>query len=133
MKQKKFQPNKILSYFREEWKVLLIVTISGLIYNLGLLAGPWFEGQMTECLVNILNGFRHYPDMMKLAIGYVLIIGIVQISRYIKQMDQVIWMEDGQTLIPPLILAGIVDKITAGTGASFPFILLYVRSSVFWQ
>ena len=28
-------------------------------------------------------------------------------------------------LIPPLILAGIVDKITAGTGASFPFILLY--------
>ena len=28
-------------------------------------------------------------------------------------------------LIPPLILAGIVDKITAGTGASFLFILLY--------
>ena len=85
MKQEKFQPNKILSYFRAEWKVLLIVTISGLIYNLGLLAGPWFEGQMTECLVNILNGFRHYPDMLKLVIGYVLIIGIVQISRYIKR------------------------------------------------
>lgn len=85
MKQEKFQPNKILSYFRIEWKVLLIVTISGLIYNLGLLAGPWFEGQMTECLVMILNGISHYPDMLKLVIGYVLIIGIVQISRYIKR------------------------------------------------
>lgn len=40
MKQEKFQPNKILSYFSIEWKVLLLVTISGLIYNLGLLAGP---------------------------------------------------------------------------------------------
>ena len=48
-----FQPNRILSYFRIEWKVLLIVIVSGLIYNLGLLAGPWFEGQMIECLVRI--------------------------------------------------------------------------------
>lgn len=39
MKQEKFQPNKILSYFRIEWKVLLIVSVSGLIYNLGLIKG----------------------------------------------------------------------------------------------
>lgn len=31
--------------FQIEWRVLLAVTISGLIYNLGLLVGPWFEGQ----------------------------------------------------------------------------------------
>lgn len=40
--------------FQIEWRVLLAVTISGLIYNLGLLAGPWFEGKMTGCLVDIL-------------------------------------------------------------------------------
>lgn len=40
----KFCPEKIGSYFRVEWKVLLTITISGLIYNLGLLAEPWFEG-----------------------------------------------------------------------------------------
>ena len=45
MKIKKFQADRVRSYFRIEWKVLLVVTISGLIYNLGLLAGPWFEGQ----------------------------------------------------------------------------------------
>ena len=37
---KTFQPDRVLSYFKKEWKVLLIVTISGLIYNLGLLQAP---------------------------------------------------------------------------------------------
>ena len=43
-----FRSDRIISYFQKEWRVLLVVTISGLIYNLGLLAGPWFEGQPTE-------------------------------------------------------------------------------------
>ena len=36
----KFCSEKIGSYFLVEWKVLLTITISGLIYNLGLLAEP---------------------------------------------------------------------------------------------
>ena len=40
-----FQPDRVFSYFLKEWKVLLAVAISGLIYNIGLLAGPWFEGE----------------------------------------------------------------------------------------
>ncbi|WP_373119194.1 hypothetical protein [Ruminococcus sp. Marseille-P328] len=40
-----FQPDRVFSYFLKEWKVLLAVAISGLIYNIGLLAGPWFEGK----------------------------------------------------------------------------------------
>ncbi len=83
--RKKFQPEKILSYFRLEWKVLLVVTISGLIYNLGLLAGPWFEGRMTGSLVDILKGTGGFSDMLVLVIGYVAAIGIVQISRYVKR------------------------------------------------
>ena len=54
-----FQADRVLSYFKIEWKVLLAVTVSGLIYNLGLLAGPWFEGRMTGCLVDILNGMEY--------------------------------------------------------------------------
>ena len=83
--RKKFQPEKIMSYFRLEWKVLLVVTISGLIYNLGLLAGPWFEGRMTGSLVDILKGTGGFSDMLVLVIGYVAAIGIVQISRYVKR------------------------------------------------
>lgn len=39
MKDETFRPNRVLSYFQEEWKILFFVTVSGLIYNLGLLAG----------------------------------------------------------------------------------------------
>ena len=38
-----FCPNKISSYFRAEWLTLSFVTISGLIYNVGLLAAPRSE------------------------------------------------------------------------------------------
>ena len=85
MKNKKFQADRVRSYFRIEWKVLLVVTISGLIYNLGLLAGPWFEGQMTGCLVNILQGSDHFTDMLILVTSYVVAIAVVQISRYVKR------------------------------------------------
>lgn len=83
---KKFQPDHILSYFRMEWKVLAAVTISGLIYNLGLLAGPWFEGKMAGCLVDILKNLAGFPDMLLLAGGYMLVIAIVQIARYLKRL-----------------------------------------------
>lgn len=79
-----FQPDRVLSYYKEEWKVLMVVTVSGLIYNMGLLAGPWFEGKMTGCLVNILKGTAQFSDMLVLVLAYVAAISIVQISRYIK-------------------------------------------------
>ena len=81
----KFCPEKIGSYFLVEWKVLLTITISGLIYNLGLLAEPWFEGRMTGMLVDILRGSGTFANMLSLVIGYVAAIGIVQVSRYVKR------------------------------------------------
>ena len=83
--QQNFRPDRVLSYFKAEWKVLLAVTISGLIYNVGLLAGPWFEGKMTGCLVNILNGKGIFADMRMLVIAYVVSIAVVQTARYIKR------------------------------------------------
>ena len=77
--------DQILYYFKTQWPVLLAVTISGLIYNLGLLAGPWFEGRMTGCLVDILGGKAGYRDMLVLVTAYVISIAIVQIARYIKR------------------------------------------------
>lgn len=80
-----FQADRIMSYFKAEWAVLLIVTISGLIYNLGLLAGPWFEGKMTGCLVDILGGNAVFNDMLILVTAYIVSIAVVQIARYIKR------------------------------------------------
>ena len=61
------------------------MTISGLIYNLGLIAGPWFEGKMTGCLVDILKGTKQSGVMLYLVTAYVAVIAVVQISRYIKR------------------------------------------------
>ena len=59
--------DQILHYFKTQWPVLLAVTISGLIYNLGLLAGPWFEGRMTGCLVDILGGKAGYLSLIHIS------------------------------------------------------------------
>ena len=80
-----FQADRVLSYFKLERTALATVTVSGLIYNLGLLAGPWFEGKMTGCLVDILGKKAVFNDMLILVLGYVIAIAIVQVSRYIKR------------------------------------------------
>ena len=85
MRNNKFHSDRVLSYFQAEWKVLLAVTVSGLIYNLGLLAGPWFEGKIAACLIDILNGKKFFSDMLALVAAYVPAIGVVQIARYIKR------------------------------------------------
>ena len=53
---KNFRPDHIGAYFRIEWLPLALVTVSGLIYNIGLLATPWFEGRLAQCLADILGG-----------------------------------------------------------------------------
>ena len=55
------KPDQIGSYFVTEWKPLLAVTVSGLIYNIGLLAGPWFEGRLAQCLLDVFTGKKFLP------------------------------------------------------------------------
>lgn len=54
-KDKTFRPDRVLFYFKAEWLPLAFVTLSGLVYNIGLLATPWFEGRLAQCLADILG------------------------------------------------------------------------------
>lgn len=86
MRSKKgFQANRVLSYFKAEWVTLATVTVSGLIYNIGLLAAPWFEGRMAGRLVDILGGSGALPSMLRLAVCYAAVTALVQGARYIKR------------------------------------------------
>ena len=109
----KFCPDKIGSYFLVEWKVLLTITISGLIYNLGLLAGPWFEGKMTGCLVEILRGLGQFSDMLVLVLGYVTAIAVVQIARYIKRFYVRRFANNVNRRMKEILYAGLVRKSRA--------------------
>lgn len=77
--------NRILSYFRQEKAVLSIVTITGILYNVGMAAGPYFEGQLAQCLYDIINGQKGMADMIKIGMLYVLVIFCVQASRGFKR------------------------------------------------
>lgn len=63
---KRSKTDKIVYYFCKEKWVLLIVTITGIIYNAGMVAGPWFEGQMVQFLCDIMGGNKKSVEMLKL-------------------------------------------------------------------
>ena len=81
----RFRPDRILDYFRAEWAALAAVTVSGLIYNLGLLAGPWFEGRMAGRLIDVLGGKKTFADMLTLTLCYAASIAVVQSARCVKR------------------------------------------------
>ena len=85
MRTKTFYPNRIASYFRIEWLSLTFVTISGLIYNIGLLAAPWFEGRLAQCLSDILGGHATVRAMTRLVVAYLAVTLAVQAARFIKR------------------------------------------------
>ena len=78
-------PDRILPYFKVEWATLLLVTISGIICNIGLLAGPWFEGRLAQCLFDIFGKQKSFGDMVRLAAFYISTIAVVQLSRFFKR------------------------------------------------
>ena len=80
-----FSPDRVGSYFRMEWRALALVTASGLIYNVGLLAGPWFEGRLAQCLADILGGSATAAKMAMLVIAYIAVTLAVQAARFIKR------------------------------------------------
>ena len=83
--EKNFRPDRVLSYFRLEWLPLAFVTLSGLVYNIGLLATPWFEGRLAQCLADILGGSETAAKMAVLVSAYILVTLLVQAARFVKR------------------------------------------------
>ena len=82
---KTFCPDRVLSYFRVEWLPLTLVTVSGLVYNIGLLATPWFEGRLAQCLADILSGSETAARMALLVLAYILTILVVLCAALCQQ------------------------------------------------
>ena len=121
-KSKTFRPDQIGAYFRMEWLSLALVTVSGLIYNIGLLATPWFEGRLAQCLADILGGNETAARMAVLVLDdpfsaldrgtedavfanlqtYAKDKVVFLISHrlyHFPQLQKVIFMEDGKTTV----------------------------------
>ncbi|HAX52849.1 MAG TPA: ABC transporter ATP-binding protein, partial [Lachnospiraceae bacterium] len=83
--KKVIHPDRILSYFKLEFWSLTLVTLSGVIYNVGMIAGPYFEGRLTQCLFNIMRGTQGFTAMLPLTAIYLVVILVVQLMRCIKR------------------------------------------------
>lgn len=83
--KKTFAPDKVMSYFAAEWLSLTFVTVSGLIYNIGLLASPWFEGQLANRLADILGGNATAASMATPVALYIIVTVAVQAARFVKR------------------------------------------------
>lgn len=77
--------DRVSSYFRAEWLPLLFVSLTGLLYNIGLLATPWFEGRLAQTLANILGGSETAGSMVVLVLAYLAITLAVQAARFVKR------------------------------------------------
>lgn len=73
------------SFISPEKKTLAIISVSGIIYNIGMTAGPYFEGRLANCFYEIVKKNRTLRDMVSLALVYLLTILLVQASRCIKR------------------------------------------------
>ncbi|MDO5418359.1 MAG: ABC transporter ATP-binding protein [Lachnospiraceae bacterium] len=78
-------PDRILSYFRLEWFPLSLVTLSGILYNAGMTAGPYFEGRMAGRLFEIFSGRKDASAMLPLVLLYLSTILLVQSARCVKR------------------------------------------------
>lgn len=80
------QTDQVLFYFYHEKMTLFIITITGIFYNAGMIAGPWFEGQMVQYLYDIMQQKRPPVQMLILTFCYIFCIGFVQLMRYFKRL-----------------------------------------------
>ena len=67
--------------------ILVVVTISGLIYNIGMVAGPYFQGQLVQGLYDLLNYKILANRLIQLSLLYLLVIALVQVCRAIKRFS----------------------------------------------
>lgn len=75
------EPWKLFNYWKREAMCICLVTISGILYNVGMLAGPIFQGKMLDALQQREGQER----VLVLTFLFVCAIVIVQVFRYIKR------------------------------------------------
>ena len=50
------QPPRLSPIIRKQWRLLALVSITGVVYNVGMVAGPWLEGLLAQRLADIMAG-----------------------------------------------------------------------------
>jgi ATP-binding cassette subfamily B multidrug efflux pump len=77
-------PEKLWSFFKSQLGTLIIITLSGLLYNFGMLANPIFQGRLIDAVNQ--DAYQKDPSqILMLLLYYVIAIAAVQTVRAIKR------------------------------------------------
>lgn len=74
-------PCKIKNYWLKEKKTVILLIIFGILYNVGMVARPIYQGKLIDDLIAKVN----FYELIKLAITFIFVISLVQIFRYFKR------------------------------------------------
>lgn len=75
-------PEKLTSYFKLSLPLMIMISISGILYNLGMLANPYFEGLLVDTISKPETSLQQF---LFLILIFVLTILLVQVFRAIKR------------------------------------------------
>ncbi len=75
-------PSHLLSYWRKEWLVFLFIALFGLLYNLGMLFNPYFEGILIDFF---LEEKQSANSILPLLLIYLVGIFLIQFFRMAKR------------------------------------------------
>lgn len=78
------KPNKLSSFFLKEKWVFLAIVIFGVLYNVGMLVNPTFQGKLVDS-ISSLNSENSISSILQVSLLYVLMIILVQSCRALKR------------------------------------------------
>lgn len=74
-------PDKIKNYWIKEKKSVILLTLFGILYDVGMVARPIYQGKLIDALIAKVN----FNNLIKLSLTFIFVIGMVQFFRYLKR------------------------------------------------
>ena len=74
-------PDKIKNYWIKEKKSVILLTLFGILSDVGMVARPIYQGKLIDALIAKVN----FNNLIKLSLTFIFIIGMVQFFRYLKR------------------------------------------------
>ncbi|OPZ36412.1 MAG: putative multidrug resistance ABC transporter ATP-binding/permease protein YheI [Tenericutes bacterium ADurb.BinA155] len=74
------KPERLLSYWAAQWPLCLLITITGFLYNFGMLVSPYFEGRIVDS-IEAQQPFNDVLILLAIFIGSILAVLLARIAK----------------------------------------------------
>jgi hypothetical protein len=67
------KPERLISYWAAQWPLCLLITITGFLYNFGMLVSPYFEGRIVDS-IEAQQSLNDVLILLAIFIGSILVV-----------------------------------------------------------